>query len=289
MVFGGQHSPSVGMTSNSRISVSANGNSVRTATPFLIQAPMDSKQLYQLTASLLAQREEKEKAKETYSYRVKIINQKKKNDFQTRRLQYCDRFSTIHHLKEKLIEEFDNQVPAISSKFQVGYFEGRQSSKIWLCINDDIDAMYKGQSTSEILLWCDARTAEDDEEDLPVSANKRSKQDNGPLAAGKRAQLSEKTQQIVTDLQKQHGDQYSMVQYRLWARMITAGIHSMTDNPPAVPAISGTLKKSSIKKKGENSPPKVGEGSSLCIGMSPGRKADIRSKYLEQLSSKKIV
>ena len=66
------------MTSNSRISVSANGNSVRTATPFLIQAPMDSKQLYQLTASLLAQREEKEKAKETYSYRVKIINQKKK-------------------------------------------------------------------------------------------------------------------------------------------------------------------------------------------------------------------
>ena len=47
--------------------------------------------------------------------------------------------------------------------------------------------MYKGQSTSEMLLWCDARTAEDDEEDLPVSANKGSKQDNGPLAAGKKS------------------------------------------------------------------------------------------------------
>ena len=232
---------------------------------------------------------------------MKIINQKKKTDWQTRKLHFSKRFSTIQEIKEHLMEEFGQQVPPLSAKFDIGYYAGRQSSKLWLCTNDDVHAMYTAHDRigSEILLWCDARVTIN--EDSQAENHQPTQKDSEPL--GKRANQSEKAQSIVTELQKLHRDKYTMIQYRLWARMIVSGIHTTTEEPPDVPAITGTNKKKHSGKKSTNvNPMKVTTESDVCdnqtaphspslarqansIGISPGRVVDIRCKYLDQLGS----
>ena len=54
---------------------------------------------------------------------------------------------------------------ARNNKIFTGYLEGRQSTKRWICCEDDLHAMYIAYascSRKEILLWCDSR--DDDEE-----------------------------------------------------------------------------------------------------------------------------
>ena len=162
---------------------------------------------------------------------------------------------------------------------------------VWLCTNDDVHAMYTAHDRigSEILLWCDARVNEDSQSEN----HQPNQKDSEP--SGKRANQNEKAQSIVTELQKLHRDKYSMIQYRLWERMIVSGIHTTTEEPPDVPAITGTSKKKHSGKKLSNvNPMKVTTESDVCddqtaphspsvrqvnsVGISPGRVVDIRCK-----------
>ena len=44
--------------------------------------------------------------------------------------------------------------------FDIGYFEGKQSKKRWLCCQEDLEAMYKShRNGDEIMFWCEARTS----------------------------------------------------------------------------------------------------------------------------------
>ena len=44
------------------------------------------------------------------------------------------------------MKEFEGQMPE-TTKFALGYIEGRQSTKCWLCCDGDIDAMYSAYTT----------------------------------------------------------------------------------------------------------------------------------------------
>ena len=47
-----------------------------------------------------------------------------------------------------------------SINFDIGYFEGKQSKKRWLCCQEDLKAMYKNhRNGDEIMFWCEARTS----------------------------------------------------------------------------------------------------------------------------------
>ena len=66
-------------------------------------------------------------------------------------------FTSVIDLKVKLMEEFEDQVPP-TTRFSVGYFEGRQSTKKWLVSQDDLTAMYsslKKSGKTDVYLWCD--------------------------------------------------------------------------------------------------------------------------------------
>ena len=79
---------------------------------------------------------------QVYNYRLKVIDPKKTNFIVCAAHQFHGRFSSVVDLKAKLMEEFQEQVPKTVS-FNVGYFEGHQSTKngsarrkIWKpCIN----------------------------------------------------------------------------------------------------------------------------------------------------------
>ena len=64
-----------------------------------------------------------------FSYGVKIVNQSRRKDSIVRDLRkFCGKFTSIVHMKVKLMKEFEDQVPP-TTHFSVGYFVGRQSTK----------------------------------------------------------------------------------------------------------------------------------------------------------------
>ena len=70
------------------------------------------------------------------------------------------------------MEELEEHMPE-TTKFSLGYIEGRQSTKRWICCKDDLHAMYTANAScprKEIMLWCDCR---DGDEELPKSKKRK--------------------------------------------------------------------------------------------------------------------
>ena len=108
---------------------------------------------------------------QAYNYRLKVIDPKKKTNLIVHEVhQFHGQFSSVIDLKAKLMEEFQEQVPE-TVFFNVGYFEGRQSTKKWIYSQEDLETMYKVcAAKSEILLWCNSAnaTASDEDDCLPA-------------------------------------------------------------------------------------------------------------------------
>ena len=51
-------------------------------------------------------------------------------------------------MRANLAESLGEQVPKTLT-FDVGYYEGQQHSKIWLCSDTDLDTMYQKNSSGE--------------------------------------------------------------------------------------------------------------------------------------------
>ena len=76
-----------------------------------------------------------------YQYKVKIMNPEKRKKALTRQLHdFNGRFSTIEHLKDHICTELHSEFPCHTS-LDVGYFEGRQSQKVWIVSEKDVDGM----------------------------------------------------------------------------------------------------------------------------------------------------
>ena len=67
------------------------------------------------------------------------------------------RFSSIVDMRVRLMEEFQEQLPATTT-FGIGYFACRQSDKQWIFAEGDLTAMY---TTCHIMLWCESRGDDD--------------------------------------------------------------------------------------------------------------------------------
>ena len=116
-------------------------------------------------------------------------------------------------MKIRLREELQEHVPE-TTKFSLGYMEGRQCTKCWICCEDDLQAMYTAYATcphKEIMLWCDSRESDDD---LPK--NKRPKTGD---TMTKREEMEQSVLDIAEELGEMHEDselKLNEVQYRLW-------------------------------------------------------------------------
>ena len=250
----------------------------------------------------------------SYSYCVKLLNPVRKKDSVTRELRkFRGRFRSMMEMKVRLMEEFEEHIPD-TTKLSLGYMEGRQSTKRWICCEDDLRAMYTAYASSpqrEIVLWCDSR---DCDEDPPK--NKRRK--TGETMT-KREETEQRVLDVAEELKDMHRDKMNLseVQYRLWARMLVTGVHSSKDNPPQVPMIMGSTPRrpvTSQKKEleeslistaativkasvAQNSPcssivqsPQInqtlneGAAPQRALGISPGKISEIRSKSYTQLA-----
>ena len=56
--------------------------------------------------------------------------------------RFNQRFATIQEFKEKIMDEFSDQLPE-TLDFQIGYYHGKQSAKRWIITQEDLNLMYE--------------------------------------------------------------------------------------------------------------------------------------------------
>ena len=196
----------------------------------------------------------------------------------------------------KHIDEFDEQVPN-TVDFTIGYFDGSQQAKTWLITSDDLETMYqKYPKSGNIMFWCDGRLAES--ESAHAQKRKRDTKD-GSGGSTKRQEREEEVDSTYTELVEKHSGKYDTPKLRLWARMICSGLHDNFDNPPNIPAFSGSTPKRPHKEslsdaisgaaivfaetiKGKASPVPQPQLPTQA-GVSPGKAVKLHMKNYEQL------
>ena len=226
-----------------------------------------------------------------YTYKVKIINPQKKSEISTRYLnKVSSRLCSVSELRQKIKEEFGDKVSS-SPDFNVEYTEGTQQVKISLVSSDDLHRMYQQHSQGgTISLWydghCDGTRSGKRKQDEPASGRKANEQE---------------VDNVYKDLRDKHGTLYDSPKLRLWARMISSGIHDDYDTPPDVPMFSTPSAKKARKEplsealstaaialaksldKSNPSNSVVSLGGLNPQGVSPGKSVDLRMKNYEQL------
>jgi hypothetical protein len=202
------------------------------------------------------------------------------------------------------MDEFQEHVPRTAT-FDVGYFEGKQQSKIWLVTSEDLDKLYElYPKGGEVLLWCDGIGETGTESCRSTKRNKEAES-----AGTKRSQQEAEVESTYKELKEKHKDSWDTPRLKLWARCIVQGIHDDYDIPPDSPAFSTTAPKRARKEslseaiggaavaivKALKSDPseKAGDSSqssgAVCPGaqsgpgVSPGRAVDLRMKNFQQL------
>jgi len=229
--------------------------------------------------------------KQSYHYSVKIKSGKSGQQVIRQLHNFTEKFSSIAGIKLLLIDKFGEQVPD-NLDFNLGYFEG--SKKRWLCSKEDLDAMYKClKKDEEVMLWCESI----------ANLSKRKKEGDVPIS--KRQAKEDEIDCTFQLLKKKHNEKYEIPKLRLWARMVTSGLHESTDEPPDIPAFRGgglKKKKTTVEAIGgvmdalvkiveqkapgpPNTPakPDIPMPEVSFSGVSPSRAAELRMKNFEQL------
>lgn len=207
--------------------------------------------------------------------------------------QFQHKFKTIDDLKECILEALHDEFPEEAS-IDVGYYDGRQSAKIWLVSTEDLRHMYSICKNGEVSLWVEYREDEDsdgEEESIPKKTRKS--------IGTKRQCIEDEVDEIYKELLSRHGHSgvYSGPQLRLWARMIQCGTYEDYEDPPRVPQITGIVskKKESLTEAITGAavavakvfaPPKTPDHTITTTsgsGPSPGKCTELRFKNLEQL------
>ena len=115
----------------------------------------------------------------------------------------------------------------------------------------------------------------------------------------RRQEKEDEVETIFQNLHKKHNDEYSVPQLRLWARMVQCGTHDDYDNPPQVPMITGIPPKHPRRAhdslttaftgaaeaiaKAFTPSSESSQFSSGSVGISPGKRTELRMKNLQQL------
>ena len=167
---------------------------------------------------------------------------KKASSFKTFMLRNIDtrNISTCSQLRALIRNQLSTDIT--QGSFDIGYLQNNMVvsvrneedlAEIWanLC---------KGTS---VMLWCDGlkQTAES----ASTSSSRKRKRQVTPesdLECGseeedtgqsKRKKKEDKITTIIADLKKRHGDSYTTMQYRIWAEMISGGLHNSSTDPPS--------------------------------------------------------
>jgi len=135
-----------------------------------------------------------------------------------------NKLSTWRELIEELQKQFGTTIIPESYQLLIGYFKG--STKITIRTDADIADIWEYvRKRNQRSLWCQENYSSDNssesEEELPPK--KRCKGTKKKLFSLEKK--SNRVEGLIHTLKEKHGDEYTTIQYRLWAEMIDVGTH----------------------------------------------------------------
>ena len=232
---------------------------------------------------------------------LKVINPANKKDFQLYTMHSLSPdVDSPDKLKNALSEQYGDLLPP-NDKMEIGYFH--QSKKMWIKNRLDLNDVWKlVRQREKVTLWSMGAIVEDS---THAGAHKRPLENDScseePASKqAKKKSSSNDKKAIVTDfehkLQQKH-DNYSPFQIKIWAESLASGQYSDLDTPPGY----AMFNREKVSKDGNvevvmsgmvnmmNSlcqalTPKVTPSERKQVGLSPMKKAELRSTYLKQLS-----
>lgn len=237
----------------------------------------------------------------TYIVGVKVLSQSNKKDFKLYTLRGVveNSMKKPDTIKNEIFEQLGDEVVSESLDFDLGYYVGKE--KKWINnVSDASDAVEILKSQKKLTLWCTGvqerkkrdRRESDTDDEAQVCLSKR-----GKYSSAIKSKEAERNN-IVSELRERHGTAYSAVQYRLWAEMKIAGTWSSLEEVPPYPMF-GQKKHRGLSASGELNEALTGLAKSISVALSPQpstshggstatrsptKTANLRSKYMEQLS-----
>ena len=211
-------------------------------------------------------------------------------------------------LKNALSEQYGDVLPPID-KMEIGYFH--QSKKMWIKNRLDLNDVWKlVQNGERVTLWCMGALTEPS---TPTDGQKRpieNSSSNGEEPASKRAKKqssADEKKAVLADfehkLQQKHEDKYSRFQIKIWAEALASGQYTDLDTPPGYAMFGRENRDKKVSKDGNvevvmsgmmnmmntlcqalTPTPKVTSSERKQVGLSPMKRAELRSTYLKQLS-----
>ncbi len=142
-------------------------------------------------------------------------------------------------LKQEIFTQCGSGVVPKPAEMELGYFV--HSKKLWinnrLDLNDAWEILGRGGS---LTFWC----VGSDGTSRPAENRKRTKEqqdsstdEEDPQKKAKKNTKQEERKAIADDyeskLRQKHQDAYTRFQYKLWAEMLAAGVHTDLNAPPA--------------------------------------------------------
>ena len=207
-----------------------------------------------------------------------------KSDYTVERLKSSVVFATL----DSLLGEIKTSLNV--NPLHIGYIEpghGLKGKQRWLISNSDLTEMYSiYERRREVILWCQCVCAGTTSQGATPNhvKKKRSRENDSvePPSTSKKATIMNKIHEvegILKELQRKHGALLTVEQFNAWAHMIHIKKHTSYDVPPDLPY----FKKRSSGVKANKDPPTVPSTDAVSVGVSPGKRVNLRSECISQL------
>lgn len=107
-----------------------------------------------------------------YAYRIKMLYNLRKRKPVTKQLYKLSnvKFTSIKDMRHKIAMELKEEIG------DIGYYDGRHSTKRWLLEDEDVSQMYAIYRRGETFLWCEMG---DEVREVPKKEKKRKKKRKG--------------------------------------------------------------------------------------------------------------
>ena len=171
---------------------------------------------------------------------------------------------------------------------EFGYVEpghGLKEKRVWIFTEEDVSAMVEKhiKKKKELRFWC---YSDENKSSTPHSPE-RGPENKKPVPHkyDSYVQKLAKVDEIFKELDEKHHGRLSLEQLNAWAHLVQSGKHASLDVPPGMPFFKGKKKKKDsnpppINKQVPSSPSQL----SSSVGVSPGRRVDLRTECIDQRS-----
>ena len=247
------------------------------------------------------------------NFHIKVLNPSNKRDSKMHTLRNIlqEDLDSPSKIKDMIFAQCGKEVVPPPPDMEMGYFHG--SSKFWINNRLDVNDLWKLVNEGEkVTFWCtgierscDRKRALNEESQASQPSENTKKAKNS-----KQDERRAKTEEYETKLKDKHGDKFTSFQFKLWTEMLTSGVHTDLDVPPAASMFGRETKKAKAPQKDSSDLSaavvdmvsvvstlsqalstsaqaqlnRPHTSSSHPVSWSPMKRAELRSMYLKQMT-----